>query len=303
VLLVVVAGIVLLLNRWVMKRQHGAAIISGKSVRPSIVELGRWKYPIAAGVYLFLGFMVLAPLASVFLTSFLRAWGAPLSWGNFTIKNYRYILFEYSLTRKAIVNSLVLALTAATSITVLGAILAYIAEKTRIKGRQALDFLSTLPHAIPGTVVALAMILAWSGQFKVNLYNTFWIILVAYITRYLFYGFRNIGASLVQIHPSLEEAARISGAGWLQNFRDVVVPLIRPGIIASFLLAFMPTLRELTVSILLYGPRTPTISVAVFELQDAGYYHIAAALAALIVVVVLIINYIVRKIVGVGTRS
>jgi len=303
VLLVFVAGIVLYANQWVIKRQHGAAIISGKSVRPSIVELGRWRYPIAVAVYLFIGFMILAPLGAIFLTSLMRAWGVPLTWANLSLKNYRYVLFEYSLTKHAILNSLMLASSAACAITVLGAILAYITVKTKTKGRQVLDFLSTLPHAIPGTVVALAMILAWSGQFKVNLYNTFWIIIVAYVARYLFYGFRNISASLVQIHPSLEEAARVSGANWFQNFRDVVLPLIRPGIIASFLLVFMPTLRELTVSILLYGPRTPTIAVAVFELQEAGYYHISAALASLVVVVLLVCNFIVRKILGIGVRS
>ena len=303
VILVGVAGLVLWLNRWVLSRQHGAAIISGKSVRPTIVELGRWRYPIAVVVHLFIAFLVLAPLVSVFLSSFLKAWGLPIRWENLTIRNYRYILFEYSLTRKAILNSLMLAVSAATSVTLIGGVLAYITVKTKIRGRQALDFLSTLPHAIPGTVVALAMILAWSGQFKVNLYNTFWIILVAYIARYMFYGFRNISASLVQVHPSLEEAARSSGASWVHNFRDIVVPLIKPGLIASWLLVFMPTLRELTVSILLYGPRTPTISVAVFELQDAGYYHIAAALSALIVVVLLICNYIARKLIGLGIRA
>ncbi len=298
VLLLAVALFILLLNRWVISRQHGAAIISGKSVRPTVVELGKWKIPIAVGVYSFIGFIILAPLISLFLTSFLRAWGLPVRFENLTVKNYKYILFDYSLTKSAILNSTMLAFIAATVTTVLGAFLAYITVKTKLRGRQALDFLSTLPHAIPGTVVALAMILAWSGRFKINLYNTFGIIIVAYIARYLFYSFRNVSASLSQIHPSLEEAARVSGASWLQNFRDIIVPLIRPGLLASWLLVFMPTLRELTLSILLYGPRTPTMAVAVFELQDAGYYHIAAALASIIVVVLLVLNVIVRRVLG-----
>lgn len=303
VLLVGVAGLVLALNRWVLSRQHGAAIISGKSVRPTVVELGHWKYPLAIIVHLAMGFFVLAPLVSVLLTSFLKAWGLPIRWENLSLRNYAYILFDYELTKKAIINSLLLAVSAATATTLIGGILAYITTKTNIRGRQVLDFLSTLPHSIPGTVVALAMILAWSGQLKINLYNTFWIILIAYITRYLFYGFRNISAALVQIHPSLEEAARVSGATWTRNFWDIVVPLIKPGIIAGWLLVFMPTLRELTVSILLYGPKTPTISVAVFELQDAGYYHIAAALSVIIVAVLLVCNYVARKLIGLGIRA
>ncbi len=297
-LLILLAGIVLWLNRWVIARQHGAAIISGKSVRPSIVELGRWRLPLAFMAHAFVAFVVIAPLVALLLTSFLKAWGLPIRSGNLTLHNYRYILFEYDLTKRAIVNSLLLAVSAATATVVVGSVLAYITEKTRIKGRQILDFLSTLPHSIPGTVVAIAMIVAWSGHYGLNLYNTFWIILVAYFARYLIYSYRNISASIIQIHPSLEEAARISGASWFHSFKDVIIPLIKPGLIAGWLLVFMPTLRELTVSILLYGPNTPTISVAVFELQDAGYYHIAAALSSFVVAILLACNLIVHRLVG-----
>lgn len=296
VLLMALAGVLLVLNQLILTRQHGAAIISGKSVRPTIVELGPWK-PLAAGViYLFLALTIIAPLCALVLTSFLRAWGVPLTWNNFTIRNYTYVLFDYSLTKSAILNSLALAFVTATATVVLGSLLAYISVKTLVPGRKLLDVLCTIPNAIPGTVVALAMILAWSGQFGINLYNTFAILAVAYIAHYKFYTFRNTSASLLQIHPSLEEAARISGANWFHTLRDVIVPLIRPGLVAGWLLVFMPALRELNISILLYGPRTPTIGVAVFELQDAGYYHIAAALGAVVVAVVFLINLVVRRI-------
>jgi iron(III) transport system permease protein len=166
-----------------------------------------------------------------------------------------------------------------------------------------LDFLATLPYSIPGTVVAIAMILAWTGQFGINLYNTFWIILVAYVARYMFFAFRNVSASLEQIHPSLEEAARVSGATWLRNFRDIIVPLVRPGLVASFLLVFMPTLRELTISVFLVGPKTTTIGVAVYNLQEEGLYQISAALASLVIVIVFLGNYLVRKVTKVGTKT
>lgn len=298
VLLMGLAVVLLLTNQLLLRKQHGAAIISGKSVRPTLVELGPWKHVAAVGVYLFMGLAIIAPLVALVLTSFLKAWGLPLTWQNFTIRNYLYILFDYSLTKSAILNSLSLALITATLAVVLGSFLAYISAKTRLRGRKLVDILCTLPNAIPGTVVALAMILAWSGQFGINIYNTFAILVVAYVAHYTFYAFRNTSASLVQIHSSLEEAARVSGAGWFQNLRDVVVPLIRPGLVAGWLLVFMPALRELNISILLYGPRTPTIGVAVFELQDAGYYHIAAALGSVVVAVVFVINLIMRRIVG-----
>ncbi len=106
-----------------------------------------------------------------------------------------------------------------------------------------------MPYALPGTVVGVAMILAWLKPIPlihVRIYNTLWILLVAYIARYMAFGVRTISASLQQIHVSMEEAARISGATWLQTFRDIVIPLIAPGLFASWFLVFIPTLRELT---------------------------------------------------------
>ncbi len=298
VVLVGMAVVVLLLNRWILRRQHGAAIISGKSVRPTRVELGRWRYPLAAFVHLFMALTTMAPIVALFLTSFLKAWGLPLRPENFTFRNYQYILFEFPFTRTAIVNSLFLAVVSATGAVLLGAALAYIVVKTRVRGRHTVDALVTFPNAIPGTVVALGMILAWSGRYGVNLYNIFGILIVAYLAYYTFYAYRNIAASLVQVHPSMEEAARVSGAGTFRSLRDVVLPLIRPGMIAGWMLVFAPTLRELTISILLYGPYTQTIGVALFDLQDAGYFHIASALAAVLVVVILAANLTMRRIVG-----
>jgi iron(III) transport system permease protein len=301
-LLMLTAGAGLLLSRKILRRKK-YTIIAGKSVRPNVVELGRWKYPILGVLAVFIFITIVAPLTSVFLTSFLKAWGLPIKPENLSLKNYRYILFGYAYTQMAIKNSFLLALSAATATTLLGSIIAYIVVKTRLKGRRLLDFLATLPYSIPGTVVAIAMILAWTGQFKITLYNTFWIILIAYIARYMFFAFRNVSASLEQIHPSLEEAARVSGATWLRNFRDIIVPLVRPGLVASFLLVFMPTLRELTISVFLVGPKTTTIGVAVYNLQEEGLYQTSAALASLVIVIVFLGNYFVRKITKVGTKT
>jgi len=299
-LLMCVAGMAVFASNLSKKKY---AIIVGKSVRPGIIELGNWKYLILAILSVFILITLIAPLASIFITSFLKAWGIPVKLENLSLKNYSYILFGYDYTKIAIKNSFLLAFSAAIITTIIGSIIAYISVKTEIKGRKILDFLTTLPYSIPGTVVAIAMILAWSGQFGVKLYYTFWIILVAYIARYMFFAFRNVSASLEQIHSSLEEAARVSGATWLQNFRDIVIPLIRPGLVASFLLVFMPTLRELTISILLVGPRTITIGTAVYNLQEEGLYQITAALSGLIIVILFIGNYLVRKVINIKTTN
>ncbi len=135
-------------------------------------------------------------------------------------------------------------------------------------------------------MIALGVILAWSGKFGVNLYNTVWIILVAYIARYMAFSLRANSAALEQVHDSLVEAARASGATMWQALSDIVLPLVRPGMLAAFFLIFLPALRELTVSVLLYGPTTRTIGVAIYTLNEDGETVYSAALAGIALIII-----------------
>jgi len=191
----------------------------------------------------------------------------------------------------------VLAATAATIVAALGALIAYLIVRTSLRGRALLDVSASLPYAIPGTVFALGVILAWLRPVPgvaFTLYNTLWIILVAYVGRYMIFGVRPTAASLAQIHASLEEAARVSGAGWLRTFRDIVLPLVLPGIFAAWFLVFIPTLRELTVSILLWSAGNETIGVMVFNLQESGQEGPGAALALVMIGLLVVANYAAR---------
>lgn len=292
-LLALSVGALLANNLYLRRRRF--TLIAGKSMRPQVADLQGWKVPALLAAALVVAVTVVLPLSSIVASSFLKAWGVELTLANLTLKNYRYILFEYDLTRAAMRNSFLLAAGAAMAAMVLGSLVAYISVKTRLRGRKALEMLAIIPYTIPGTVVAIAMMLAWSGRYGVNLYNTFWIILVAYVAHYVAYSVRTTSASLQQIHSSLEEVARVSGGTWVDSFRDVVLPLIRPGLIAGWFLIFMPTLRELTISILLWGPRTATVGVAIFEMQEAGYNQISAAFSTLLLAVVLLGNWAVKR--------
>jgi iron(III) transport system permease protein len=297
IFLVITSALALVANRWYLRKKQ-FTIIAGKSMRPNVVLLGKYRVPFFIGCCFFTFATMLAPLLCVVLISLLKAYGVEITWKNFTLANYKFILFEYELTRVSIWNSIRLSLTAATFLTVIGSLIAYIIVRTNLRGRRILEFLSTLPYSIPGTVLAIGMILAFSGKFGINLYNTIWILLVAYTARYMAFAVKSVGASLEQVHMSLEEAARVSGAGWGKTFKDIVVPLVKPGLIAAWFLAFMPMLRELTTSVLLYGPETRTIGVAVYELQDGGYYDTAAALATLVIIVIFAGNFLMKRITG-----
>lgn len=302
-LLVITATIALFIKNY-LTRKKSYAIIAGKSMTPMTVKLDKFRIPLFLICALFILITLVAPFVMIVLISFVKAYGQPIKLENMTLTNYASILLRDSDIKRAIGNSFLLAVASSTILVFIGSIISYIIVKTKVKGKWILNFLSTLPYSIPGTVVAIAMILVFSGKFQINLYGTVWILLIAYVARYMSFGVKNISASLEQVDASLEEVARISGASWFRSFFDVVIPLIRPGIIAAWFLAFMPILRELTMSVLLYGPNTKTIGVTVFELQEGGYYTKSAAMATLILVIIvsgnLILNLLAKKL---GNRS
>jgi len=295
--MLVAAALLFLAIQWLLQRGEGRySVVGGKSVHPSEFRLRAMRKPIFSFMLAFVILISIVPVLSMFLTALLKYRGAPLVPANFTLEHFVYIL-NLEAGRRAIGNSLLLAALAATITMFVGTVISYLTVKARLKGSRVLDFLATIPYAVPHTVIGIAMILAWARP-PVSLYGTLWIILVAYLAVYLPFAVRTTNSTLQQIHDSLEEAARVSGAGLLRRMRDVVLPLARPGMVAGWILVFMPALRELTISILLYSHRTETIGVVVYNMQDAGYSEIAAALASVVLVLIIAGNALIRKITG-----
>lgn len=275
-------------------------IIAGKSVRPTVLKLRGLRTPLFVLCIVYLLVTVVMPTVTIFLVGLLKTYGLPLKPENMTFQNFFYVLFKWKLTKDAIFNSLYLSLGAALVTMVAGGIISYVLVKMKVRGKWFLEFLGMLPFSLPGTVIALGVILTWSGRFGINIYNTGWIIFVAYIARYMAFSLKSNSAALEQVHDSLVEASRASGATPWQSLRDVVIPLIRPGMIAAFFLIFLPALRELTTSVLLYGPTTRTIGVAIYTLNEDGETVYACALAgvALLLIVggeILIKRFFERK--------
>jgi iron(III) transport system permease protein len=293
VLVLAAALILWLQNRLLARGRY--QIIGGKSFRPSELKLRGLKLPILILCLAWVAFTIVLPTVTIFLVGFLRTYGLPIALENMTWANYRHILFEWQLTRDAIRNSLALGSAAALITMAAGVIISYVIVKLKVRGKGLLEFLGMLPFSVPGSVIALGVILAWSGKFGVNLYNTVWIILVAYIARYMAFSLKANSAALEQVHDSLVEAARASGATLGQALRDVVVPLVRPGMVAAFFLIFLPSLRELTVSVLLYGPTSRTIGVAIYTLNEDGETVYSAALAGIALVIIVAGEVVLRR--------
>ena len=294
VMLVVVVALALFLQKKVLASGN-YDIIKGKSMRPTLIKLRGAKIPLFLLAILTLVVIVLVPLVMIFLISFIKAYGLPLSFENFTLDQYVKV-FNMNGTLDSIKNSLFLSVTAGIICMFLGTLVAYVVQKIKPKGKGVLEIISVLPYSIPGTVLSIGVILAWSGSLKINLYNTIWIILVAYLARYLSFSMKTSSAALLQVHSSLEEAARVCGASHSASLADITLPLIRPAMVSGFFLIFLPAMREVTTSILLYGPKTMTLGVKIYALRDGGTIPQAAALASVAIVIIIILNTIVTQI-------
>jgi iron(III) transport system permease protein len=293
VALMVIANAILIFTTFILNKKNYVTI-SGKSTQPSIVDLGKWKWLVTALVSFYGIISVFIPLGSIVVTSLIKSLSKPIGLNNLSIKTWESVLSSAQFL-EPIKNSLIIASVAATIAILLGLLISYLLVKTQVKLKSVPDFLVTIGGATPSVVIALALIVSFSGKLGLNLYSTFAILVVAYIVKYLTMGVRTISASMAQVHSSLEEAALSSGASWLRTFKDILLPLIAPSIVAGWFLVFMPSFYELTMSILLYGSKTKTIGVLLFELQTYADPQSASVLAVLILVIVLFGNMIIRK--------
>jgi iron(III) transport system permease protein len=251
--------------------------LAGKGSRPALMQLGVFRWVVFGfGILVFI-VSIFAPFATLIAVSFSKSWGLDF-WKNLTLANYKFILFEYNVTQRAIWNSLRLAIAAATLAVLLGAVIAWIDLRTRIPGRKLLDYFALIPLGLPGIVVAVALIQFWLAM-PIALYGTLAILLLAYVGRYVPLGVRAANASLRQVDSSLEESAQILGASWGTTMREITLPLIRPGLFAGWLLVFVPVIQELSASILLFSSSSITLAVAIYNLYETGYIEPVAALS------------------------
>ncbi len=260
----------------------GYATITGKGFRSKIIPLGRWRW-VTFGICIAYVFVVaILPYLILFLRSmkpymfqpgmtFLDAF---TGW-QFD-KYYSILLGDDNVARRAIVNSFLLAVVAATAVMILTGVAAYILTKTKIWGRQALNFLCMVPLALPGIVLGVAILWGYTRP-EVMLYGTIWILLVAYVTKDLPIGLRSTHASFLQVHPELEETARVCGAGWLRQIFTVTLPLVKPAVAIGFVLVFSDILREVGASILLYSHGNEVVAYMLFNLWEDGQYQLMSS--------------------------
>ena len=251
------------------------ATMTGKGFRPRQIDLGPWRFFAAAIFIVYFLFIVVLPFSVLLWSSFQRFYSVP-SWQ--ALQN---------LTR-SVWNTLLLSVGSATLIMLVTSVICWIVVKTKLPGRWLLDNVASLPMVFPGLVLGLSIMIFYLN-FDIGVYGTIWIMFIAYITRFMPYGLRYNTTSMLQIHKELEESAAMSGASWATTFRRIILPLLKPGLVAGWIYVMIVSVRELSSSILLYSPGTEVLSITIWELWENGQYVELSALGVLFILALFVL--------------
>jgi iron(III) transport system permease protein len=288
IFLIVMSGIATLVQMLVIGKK-GYATVTGKGFQPRTVELGRWRPVFVAFMWLYIIVSVFAPLGVLVGAMF-----STYTWsGKFAFDNVENILSSND-TWNTLWNSLILSVTAATLALALGFSVAWMTTRTRIRGRRFIEALVLLPVSIPGIAFGVGVAEFWL-HIPIDVYGTMWIMAFALVGRFTSYAVKPLTSALMQVHPELEESARVSGCNWIGTFFRITLPLLRGSAISSWTLLLSIFLTELSMVILLYTADTRTFSILSFETWNNGDFSTLAGLSILQLIVGGSLMLVVRR--------
>jgi iron(III) transport system permease protein len=289
-LLIIAVAFTWMQNRLLSRRSY--VTVSGKGLKHREIGLGLWHIPALILMWAYVTLAVVLPFAALIWASLLRFMTSNLATARYTFGNFTYVLGEYALTQRAIVNTFLVTIPAATVVVLLGAILGWTRLRSRLSGAWIAEYIASLPLAIPSIVFSIGLLWAWIFFPVLPIYGTLWLLVICYVTIFIPLGYRAATSGLMQIDRSLEECALVHGVPQGKTFCSITLPLLRPALWAGWCLVFISTLKELSASALLTNSKTIVMSVAVFELWTGGSFPRVAAFslieAALIFVVLLL---------------
>jgi iron(III) transport system permease protein len=278
------ATMVLIATQKKILGRRGFSTVGGKGGQKRLIRLGWARVPVLLLVIAILSLSVFLPYWILLKAALSKAWAMPLTWDNFTLKNFSFAFFEYGDTQRAIYNTFKLGVLTATIGTLVATLIAYITNRNLFRGARYLSFFALAPLVIPGVVLAVGLFIVYTKP-PVVLYGTIWILFVAYLTKEMPIGFSQADSTFKSIHPELEEASRIIGANRLLSLKDVTAPLARSGLIAAWSFIFIGVIRELSASILLFAPTSKVVSVVIFDLKEEGQVGVISVLGILLLAV------------------
>jgi len=278
------ASIVLIyLYRYLTSESSRFVTISGRGFKPTLIDLKAYKYPLFTFVGILSFILIILPVIVLLYTSFLPYSMVPSlkAFSMMSLKNW-YEVLKDPLSLLSLKNSLILGVGGATLGVILSIFVAYVIVKVRTKAAGILESLSFLSFSFPGIVIGVGFM--WFFV-QTPLYGTIWVLLIAYIATYLPYGIRPMSSAFIQIHSSLEESSRVSGAGAWTTMRRIVIPLLIPGIVSGWILMATMFVRELTVSVVLSRPGSEVLAVQILRFSEDGLWGQLSALGIIMIVI------------------
>jgi iron(III) transport system permease protein len=293
--ILMVALLFVYLYRRFTSQVESFSTVTGKGFRPHQIDLGTGRYLASAVAFLLLLLLVVLPLLVLLLVAILPYYHVPTwqTWNNLTSDHFRYI-WATPRVHRAFINSLLLALIGATTCMMLASFASYITVRTKLAGRGIIEGLVFIPWAFPGTALALGLLWAYI-DFPIPVYGTIWIILIAYVTRFLPYGMRAVSSTIIQVHKELEEASVACGAGFLATFRRVLIPMMRPGVMAGWIILVTIFMREFSATLFLYSPGSEPLGPLLYFLYLDGMRGRVAAIGLVISVISVILIAIAQR--------
>jgi iron(III) transport system permease protein len=291
-LLIAVVGILLYLRATSKSEKY--TTITGKGYRPRTQDLGRWRYCTLAISLGLLFVVVVLPIAMVIWVSLLPYYAPPSRHliSLLTLGNYRSI-FRLDIFYRALLNNTVAGLLSATIAVLLSAAISWVVIRTNLWGRKLLDMVAFSPIAIPGVVMGLALVWMYLSL-PVPVYGTLWILVIGYVTKFVPIALRACHASMLQVHPELEEASEISGSSWLRTSFCVVLPLILPGLLVGWFYVLTLTFKVLSLPVLLSHVGTEVFPMVIYEFYNSGRFGELSALGSVLIAILTLVAGVSR---------
>ncbi len=283
-----------------MKGSGRFVTMGGKASRPKRFTLGRWKWVAFAGIFSYVMLTIVVILGGLILRSF-TVLLSPLMpiWNLFTLANYE-VLTSYPVYGRAIWNTVVIAGVGSLIGTILIALIALVANRSEFRFGRQLEYVAVLPRAIPGFIAGIGIFYAM-GMFPPLgwLRNTIWLLVIAYIMRYLPTGFGAISPALTQISRDLDRAGRSIGADWWRTSRSIILPLLKPALFSCYALLFIHFLKEYVTAVFLFAPGSEVIGTTMLQFWINGDHGPVSALATIQIMITAAFVYTARKFLGV----
>ena len=297
--LLVLTGVGLALARRLLGGP-AAALEDGRPLA-GLWPLGRGRITVEAGLAALLVVSFAIPVLALTAAALAPTYGVPLTSATVTLDNFVEVLVRQPATIRALGNSALFSGAAAVLCCALALPCAYALTRVAPRWRAPAEALFEWPYAIPGIVLAVALILLFLRPLPIvgiSLYGTAAIIILAFAARFLPIAYANSSSAIRAVHPEMEEAARILGSGRLHAIAMITAPLVRKSLLGGWLIVFIVASRELSAAIFLVGPRTRTMSVLLYDLSEAGNFEVLAAFGGLLLLVTMVFVGIGMKLAG-----